>query len=113
MEMIIRNERTLEWVKNTKHREVYLKHLVTSKDNDRLSAHIVRIEKGGEIVPHTHEIMEVFYFMKGQGLALVNGERIKVDAGSVIIAPAGTQHGLINDGDEELILFSVFSPANV
>lgn len=113
MEMKIRNEEALEWVENPKHREVYLKHLVTSKDNDRLSAHIVKIEKGGEIVPHTHEIMEVFYFMKGQGLALVNGERIKADEGSVIIAPAGTQHGLINDGDEELILFSVFSPANV
>lgn len=113
MEMIIRNEETLEWVKNPKHKEVYLKHLVTSKDNDRLSAHIVKIEKGGEIVPHTHEIMEVFYFMKGQGLALVNGERIKAEEGSVIIAPAGAEHGLINDGNEEIILFSVFSPANV
>ena len=112
MDTIIKNQESLEWIMNPKHREVYLRHLTTSKENDRLSAHIVRIEKEGEIVPHTHEVLEVFYIIKGEGSALVNGERVKATAGDCIIAYPGEEHGLRNIGEEEILLFSVFSPAN-
>ncbi|MEA4960716.1 cupin domain-containing protein [Lutispora sp.] len=112
MSTIIKNQESLEWIRNSKHRDVFLRHLTTSKENDRLSAHIVRIEKGGEIVPHTHEILEVFYIMKGEGLALANRERVKTAAGDCIIAHPGEEHGLINTGEGEILLYSVFSPAN-
>lgn len=112
MNTIIKNQESAEWVKNPKHRDVYLRHLATSQNNDRLSTHIVRIEKDGEIVPHTHEILEVFYIMEGNGLALVNGERIKASKGDCIIAHAGEEHGLINTGEEEILLYAVFSPAS-
>ena len=112
MDTIIKNQESLEWIMNPKHRGVYLRHLTTSKENDRLSAHIVRIEKEGEIVPHIHEILEVFYVMKGEGDALVNGERVKATVGDCIIAHPGEEHGLINTGEEEILLYAVFSPAN-
>ncbi|MCQ1528169.1 cupin domain-containing protein [Lutispora saccharofermentans] len=112
MSTIIRNQESLEWIRNPKHRDVFLRHLATSKENDRLSAHIVKIEKDGEIVPHTHEILEVFYIMKGEGLVLANGERVKAAAGDCIIAHPGEEHGLINTGEGEILLYAVFSPAN-
>ncbi|SHI60415.1 cupin domain-containing protein [Lutispora thermophila] len=112
MSTIIKNQESIEWLKNPMHRDVYLKHLATSQDNDRISTHIVRIEKEGEIVPHTHKVLEVFYLMKGQGSALVNGERVDVKAGDCIIAHPGEEHGLINTGEEEILLYAVFSPAN-
>lgn len=112
MNTIIKNQESVEWVKNPKHKDVYLRHLATSENNDRLSSHIVRIEKGGEIVPHTHEVLEVFYLMKGQGSALVNGKRMNAAAGDCIIAHPGEEHGLINTGEDEILLYAVFSPAN-
>lgn len=112
MSTTIKNQESVEWVSNPKHRKVYLRHLATSQNNERLSTHIVRIEKGGEIVPHTHEILEVFYVMQGKGLALVNGERIKASEGDCIIAHPGEEHGVINTGEEEVLLYAVFSPAN-
>ncbi len=113
MDTIIRHQKDFEYAKHPLHREVYTKVLTRNDENGRLSASLVVIKPGGEIVPHTHEVLEVFYIMKGSGSALVNGERIKAEAGNVIIAPAKSEHGLINEGSEELELYAVFSPGIV
>ncbi|OGO78658.1 MAG: hypothetical protein A2Y23_00710 [Clostridiales bacterium GWB2_37_7] len=110
MEAIIKNHKDIEFVKHPKHIEVYKKDLTNNDENGRLSAHYLHIMPGGEIVPHTHEVLEVFYIMSGKGSALINGERQTAEAGSVIIAPIGSEHGLKNDGDEIIELYAVFSP---
>lgn len=110
MHSIIRNHNDIEFVKHPKHVEVYKKDLTNNDENGRLSAHYLHIMPGGEIVPHTHEVLEVFYLISGSGSALVNSERQRASAGSVIIAPAGSEHGLKNDGNEIIELYAVFSP---
>lgn len=110
MKAIIRNHKDIEFAKHPKHIEVYKKDLTNEGENGRLSAHYLNIMPGGEIVPHTHDVLEVFYIMSGSGSALVNGERIKATAGSVIVAPPGSEHGLKNDGSEIIELYAVFSP---
>ncbi|MFZ5352152.1 MAG: cupin domain-containing protein [Bacillota bacterium] len=113
MEAIIRNQENIELTKHPKHRDVYMKILTNNSETGRLSASIVSIRPGGEILPHTHEVIEVFYIMKGIGSALVNGVRMKAEAGTIIIAPAGNEHGMINEGQEDLELYCVFSPGVV
>ncbi len=110
MNTIIKHEKDIEFIKSPIHKEVYLKLLSKNEENGRFSAHLVSIKPGGEIIPHTHEVVEVFYIIKGVGSALINGERVKAEQGSVIIAPAGSLHGLINEGDEDIQLYAVFSP---
>lgn len=110
MEAILRNHNDIEFVKNPKHIEVYKKDLTNNDENGRLFASYLKIMPGGEIVPHTHEVLEVFYIMSGSGSALVNGERQKATVGSILIAPAGIEHGLKNDGSEIIELYAVFSP---
>jgi quercetin dioxygenase-like cupin family protein len=110
MEAILRNQKDIEFSKHPKHIEVYKKDLTNNDENGRLSAHLLRVMPGGEIVPHTHEVLEVFYILSGNGSALVNGERQTATAGSVVIAPAGSEHGLKNDGNEIIELYAVFSP---
>lgn len=110
MKAIIRNHNDIEFAKHPKHIEVYKKDITNNDENGRLSAHYLNIMPGGEIVPHTHEVLEVFYIMSGSGSALVNGERILAEAGSVIVAPPGSEHGLKNDGSEIIELYAVFSP---
>jgi quercetin dioxygenase-like cupin family protein len=100
----------MELVKNPKHKEVYGRLLTGEKENGRLSAHLTTIKPGGEIIPHTHEVLEVFYIIEGEGSALVNGVRQKAEAGTVIAAPPGSEHGIMNTGDNDILMYCVFSP---
>lgn len=111
MEAIIKNLNDVPFDKHPQHIEVYKKNVTTSAENDRLSAVSLFIKPGGEIVPHTHDVLEVFYIIEGKGLALVNGIRQEANGGTVIIAPPGSEHGLKNVGEQDLTLYAVFSPA--
>jgi len=110
MESYIRNQKAVEAVKNPKHIEVYGQVLSPEKENCRLSAHRTTVRVGGEIVPHTHEVLELIYVLEGEGSALVNGEHIKAGPGTVVAANIGSEHGFKNTGDTDLVLFCVFSP---
>jgi len=53
---------------------------------------------------------QVLVFVKGAGRAVVGSETHAIGAGDVFAVPAGTQHDFINNGDEALKLFTVYSP---
>jgi len=110
MQSVIRNQKDVEPVKNPKHKDVYGRLLTKQEENGRLSAHLTTVKPGGEILPHTHEVLEVFYVIEGEGLALVNGVRQKAEKGTIIAANAGSEHGIINTGESDMVLFCVFSP---
>lgn len=110
MQGILRNQNDVEYVKHPKHIEVYKKDLTNNDETGRLSAHYLKVMPGGEIVPHTHDVVEVFYLITGSGSALIDGERQEAKAGSIIVAPPGIEHGLKNTGDEVIELYAVFSP---
>lgn len=110
MESYIRHQQDVESKQNPKHIEVYGQVLSPEKENGRLSAHRITIKAGGEIVPHVHDVLEVIYVLEGEGLALVNGERVKAVPGTIVSANIGSEHGFKNTGDKELILYCVFSP---
>jgi quercetin dioxygenase-like cupin family protein len=110
MNTFMKNHNDIEFIKNPKHIEVYKKDITNNDENGRLSAHYLHIMPGGEILPHTHEVLEVFYIISGSGSALINGENQRATAGSVIAAQPGSVHGLKNDGNEIIELYAVFSP---
>ncbi|MBM7854852.1 quercetin dioxygenase-like cupin family protein [Desulfohalotomaculum tongense] len=68
----------------------------------------VKIVPGGEILPHTHDTAEVFCFIKGLGSVLVNGERKDCGEGTVVVAPAGVEHGVKNNTGEDIYLLANF-----
>ena len=45
----------------------------------------------------------------GRGRAFIGADTTAVEAGSVTYTPAGTTHGFINDGDDTLDYFIVYS----
>lgn len=110
MESIIRHQKDVELVKNPKREGVYGKVLSSEKENGRLSAHLNTIKPGGEIQPHTHEVLEVMYVISGEGSALVNGESKKAEQGTIVVANVGSEHGFINTGASDLVLYCIFSP---
>ena len=110
MESIIRNQKDVESIKKPAHKEVYGKLLSEEKENGRLSAHLTTIKPGGEIFPHVHEVLEMIYIVQGEGLVLVNGERKKAEPGTVVVANVGSEHGFLNTGDTDIVMYCVFSP---
>lgn len=99
-----------KWVKNSTHREVYLNTLLDESENQHVVVRLAKILPGGEILPHTHKNQETMFFLEGEGSVLVNGERKRVKMGELVNAPAGCEHGILNDTQKELLLYCVFSP---
>lgn len=94
-----------------KHNRYYLKDLVVKADSGLLSVHRGRIEAGGEIFVHTHEIeSETFYILSGQVECTMGEEKIAYTAGSCGFAPPGVLHGLRNTGDVPVELLAIFTP---
>lgn len=55
----------------------------------------------GQILPrhmHEHE-HEVFDVLEGCGTVWLDGERVSAPAGTMIVVPAGVEHGFENDSD--------------
>lgn len=58
---------------------------------------------GGFVPEHVHsDIEEVFYIVRGSGVAILDGKKIPVRAGDVVPIPAGVRHGMQNDGSDTL-----------
>lgn len=66
---------------------------------------------GEEIGLETHgDIDQILYFTAGSGIAILDGAEHAFAAGDVVNVPAGTSHNIVNSGDEQLKLFTVYSP---
>jgi mannose-6-phosphate isomerase-like protein (cupin superfamily) len=60
---------------------------------------------------HAHDDADKFYFViAGQGSFTVGEEERDVDAGTVVIAPAGVPHGVVNNGSERLSILVAIAP---
>jgi len=58
-----------------------------------------------------HTVDQILIFTSGKGLATVAGKNQEVEAGDIVIVPAGTQHQFVTRGDKPLELITVYSPA--
>lgn len=63
-----------------------------------------------EIGVEVHEVDQVLYAVDGEGEAFIDGVRYPFEKGFVLCVPAGSQHNVVNTGDEPLRLFTVYAP---
>ena len=72
---------------------------------------VMCLQPGEDIGLETHaKTDQVFYVVKGQGRAVVGTDAQPIQKGSMVIAPAGTAHNLVNDSGESLRLFTLYVP---
>ena len=57
---------------------------------------------------HTHEQLEVYYFLSGSGEVVLNGESTAVTAGDAVFIPGNMEHMSVNTGTEPLRLLYFF-----
>ena len=68
----------------------------------------ITVKSGCSIGYHIHEEdSELFYFLKGTAKYNDNGDIKTVCAGDVAICPAGSGHGVENDGSETVEMIAV------
>lgn len=66
---------------------------------DRLRIHISEIEPGARAhPPHTHEGVEAFYVLEGEGVLEIGEEKYSLRANEGIVLHPGVMHGLVNSG---------------
>ncbi|SNB47219.1 cupin domain-containing protein [Geobacter sp. DSM 9736] len=98
-------------VLHPKHNQYYLKDLIVKAEAGLLSVHRGRIEPGGEIFPHTHDVeAETFYILSGDAECTMGSDTLVFRAGNCGFAPPGVLHGLRNTGSSPVELLAIFTP---
>lgn len=64
-------------------------------------------EIGEEVHSKTTQFIRV---EKGTGKAIIGGKETALKDGISVVIPAGTKHNIINTGDSELKLYTLYSP---
>ena len=57
------------------------------------------------------EAEQVYIVVRGTGTMTATGDTQRVEPGDLVLIPPATDHAVANDGDTELVLVSVQSPA--
>ncbi len=82
------------------------------KDNKTLKNLVLSstlLYRGQATGGHSHPGQEeVYFFVKGTGMMIVDEEKFRVAAGDIILIPDGAFHRVINDGEMHLLFNCVF-----
>ncbi len=83
--------------------------LVAKMVNDDLNRILyATLAPGHSIGYHIHDTSsEIMYFISGKGTVTVDGVPETVSAGMCHYCKKGSSHGLVNDGDQDLVFFAV------
>lgn len=114
MRGMVRDITEWEWVDLAKHHEGALTKLLVTRENcdsKNIDFFLSSYAPKAYAALHSHdEAEEVFYFLDGEGLFLLDGERFTVRRGSVVYVPPKTEHGIFNTGFKELVFVVTASP---
>jgi oxalate decarboxylase/phosphoglucose isomerase-like protein (cupin superfamily) len=90
-----------------KDNETYL--LKDNKTLNNLVLSSTKLYRGQATRGHSHSGQEeVYFFVQGTGMMLVDEQKFRVNAGDIILIPDGAFHRVINDGEQNLVFNCVF-----
>ena len=78
---------------------------------DRAQLDLYCVGPGQAQKAHTHEDQDkIYYVLEGAGRFSLGGEEARLSAGEALVARAGVEHGLVNDGAAPLLILVVVAP---
>jgi len=97
--------------KDTLENDNFRKVLYTSKHSQLV---LMSLAPNEDIGSEVHEDNDQFFRIeKGEGKCIIDGNEYKLEDGSAIVVPAGSEHNIINTSDtERLSLYTIYSPAH-
>jgi len=108
----LNDEKTnFQWEKSHKGSPgVSFKDLLTYKDNMDVSVRFVKIDPKGEIILHTHKVLEIFCILEGEGEVLLGDKKKLCKKGTCLIASSGVEHRVKNTTNFPIFLLCIFNP---
>ena len=80
-------------------------------DTERMLCDIYCFERGQEQAPHKHaENDKIYYVLEGTGTFSVGEEHTECGPGAAVHCPPGVDHGVVNTGDERLVVLVFMAP---
>ena len=80
--------------------------------SERMLVGLNAFEPGQEHALHAHEGMDkVYHVLEGEGLFLLEDRTVPMEAGRLLIAPEGAQHGIRNTGKDRLLVLAILAPS--
>lgn len=80
-------------------------------ESDRFFCDLYCFEEGQAQRPHSHSDSDkVYVVLEGQGRFRVGEEERDLGVATAILAPAGVQHGVVNEGPGRLVLLVFMAP---
>jgi mannose-6-phosphate isomerase-like protein (cupin superfamily) len=74
---------------------------------------VMSLPPGEEIGMEVHETVDQFFRIeRGKAKFIIDGQEQEAADGFAVIVPAGAQHNVINIGEEDLKLYTLYSPPN-
>ena len=71
---------------------------------------VMAIQPDEEIGEEVHTVDQIFYVVKGEAEAVIDGKAGALDKGEMLIVPAGTYHNIRNTEDDALKLLTIYAP---
>lgn len=93
--------------KSAKENNNFRKVLYTAKHSQLV---LMSLRPAEEIGEEVHALDQFIRIEAGRGMAILDGVEHAVGDGSAIVIPAGTRHNIVNDADEEMKLYTIYSP---
>ena len=81
-------------------------------ESARLLVGLNAFEPGQEHALHAHAGQDkVYQVIEGEGLFLLEGRDLAMEAGDLLVAPEGVAHGVRNTGSGRLLVLAILAPA--
>ncbi len=78
---------------------------------DRSQLDLYCVGPGQSQKAHVHEAQDkIYYVLEGGGRFSLGDKEERLSAGEALVAPAGVEHGLVNDGPDPLLVLVVVTP---
>lgn len=71
---------------------------------------VMSLRPGEEIGFETHDVDQLIYVVKGDGVAAIDGTDYEFEDGAIVCVPAGKRHNITNLDDKPMKLFTVYAP---
>jgi quercetin dioxygenase-like cupin family protein len=109
--------KVIPWAPIEDHIGLFHREIVDAAEADRLGVRISsvlweKIEVGGAVLPHYHNVAEIIYILKGNVTLLCNGEWMDYGAGDTFHVPEGVVHSVCNNDTVPTEQISIFLPAS-
>lgn len=74
---------------------------------------LMNLKPGEDIGLEVHDNVDQFFRVDaGEGEVLIDGEKAQIHDGFAVVVPAGSEHNIVNTGENELKLYTIYSPPN-